>query len=151
MKAGTGTGFVRWIAALLVAAAASGCATLDPVQGERLAADILLDVLDHHERDAVLLGRLGRREGHRATGVLLQAERRRLEHLRERGAARAVARQHADVREAIAQPRLEIGEFRDRALARRTVHQRLDGGVAAPAVGPTQGADAFDFHGSSNG
>ena len=39
MKAGTGTGFVRWIAALLVAAAASGCATLDPVQGERLAAD----------------------------------------------------------------------------------------------------------------
>ena len=115
---------------------------------DRAATNLFLGVLDDDERDAVLLGRIGLREGDGDAGLFLEPERGSLEDMRERDIAGAVARQHADSGEAVAQPGLELRQFADGALARMAMHHRLDGGVAGPAVWPTQGANAFDFHGS---
>ena len=134
---------------------AAGLGRGDQLDGlvEGHAADVFLAVLD----DDLVGARLGRgvgvAEGHRAAGLGLQRERGLLQHMGQRdGRLGAAGRpQRADAGEALAQAGLEAGHVGERALGLAAVHDRLDGGVAAPHVGAAEGAGAGDFHLSSFG
>ena len=105
-------------------------------QIEGQAADRLFAVLDDDLEDA-FLDRLRRSaERHRATGLRLQSERRELERVRHRYDVVADRRlQQGNLREALAQPRLELRNVTDGAFHFAQRNDCLDRGVPAPQIG----------------
>ena len=113
---------------------------------ERLAADLLLGVLDDHLVDAGL-HRLGAaREAHRATRLRLQRQRDQLEHVRQRHVLLRPAPgfEHGKAR---AQVGLEARQAHEGALLRLAVHDGFDGCLTGPQVGAAQCPDAGDVPG----
>ena len=117
-------------------------------QRKRLTPDLFFAVFDDHLVHARLDRGRGAAVGHRAAGLRLQRQRQRLEQVRDRlRLLLARHQQRADGRKQTAHPGFDAGDERQGALGRRTLHHRLDGGVAAPEVGATQGPDAGHVHG----
>ncbi len=111
------------------------------------ASDGFLGILDHHLVHAGFDRGRGAAEGDGAARLGLQAQRREFQHVGQRHGlvvARGVERQ--DLRESSPQAHAEVLAGTEFALGRRAVDDGLDGGVVAPQIGATQGANTFDFH-----
>jgi len=115
---------------------------------EGLAAHLFLGVFHDDQKHSCIHGGRGARETHRATGLSLQRQRGRLQHMGEReiGLA-ALGLQYANGGKQRAQASLEAVDARHGAFLRVAGNDGLNGQVAAPEIGPTQGPDAGDIHG----
>jgi hypothetical protein len=118
-------------------------------QFDGAAAHGLLAVLEHHLVHALFHGGRGVAEVDGAAGLRLQRHGGVLEHV---GQGQRLAQHHrvqlADGREARAQAVFETGQPADGVFIAFAGHDRFDGGVAAPEIGPAKGSDAGDFHGA---
>ena len=117
---------------------------------KRLAAHGLFAVFDHHLVHAGVCGGRGAGKSHGAASLGLQGQGSGLQHMRQRDVAIApLGVQHANGRKQGAQAVFKAGHLADGALGFGTGHHGLDGHVAAPEVGATQGPGAGYIHGNS--